>query len=53
MLPLKNDARRVEDARGNTVFLIVHILDLRPRLALEKNAKKQNSKKIVQDAVKG
>lgn len=45
LMLLKEEAKRVEDARGNTVFLTVHILDLRPRLALEKNAKKQNSEK--------
>ena len=40
---LCDEAKRVEDMMGGVVALKVHLLDLRPRLPVEKTAKKNNS----------
>ena len=40
---LCDEAKRVEDVMGGVVALKVHLLDLRPRLPVEKTAKKDNS----------
>ena len=40
---LRQEARRVEGEMGGMVALSVHLLDLRPRLPVEKTAKKDNS----------
>ena len=40
---LCDEAKRVEDMMGGVVALKVHLLDLRPRLPVEKTAKKDNS----------
>ena len=44
---LRNEAERVQNALGGQVFLYVHLLDLRPRLTVEKrvkaNAQRQTS----------
>ena len=40
---LCDEAKRVEDMTGGVVALKVHLLDLRPRLPVEKTAKKDNS----------
>ena len=40
---LRDEAKRVEDMRGGVVALKVHLLDLRPRLPVEKTAKKDHS----------
>ena len=40
---LCDEAKRVEDMMGGVVALSVHLLDLRPRLPVERTAKKDNS----------
>ena len=40
---LRQEAKRVEGEMGGMVALSVHLLDLRPRLPVEKTAKKDNS----------
>ena len=40
---LRHEAKRIEEEMGGMVALSVHLLDLRPRLPLEKKAKKDNS----------
>ena len=40
---LRDEAKRVEDMMGGMVALKVHLLDLRPRLPVEKTAKKDHS----------
>ena len=36
---LRNEAERLQNALGGKVFIMVHVLDLRPRLSTEKKAK--------------
>ena len=40
---LSDEAKRVEEMMGGVVALKVHLLDLRPRLPVEKTAKKDNN----------